>query len=103
MPPEQELNQIYVDAFFFVFFLPCMIKNVLNPPFVGQNMCSSIFMALHVSGMISACCKSAAELQRGASQEIIYIWDYNLSDMAQTKVHKYKQGGLMVEKSVNLW
>lgn len=36
--------------------------------------------------------------QDGVRQEIIYIWDYYLSGMAQTKVHKYKQGGLILDK-----
>lgn len=36
--------------------------------------------------------------QDGVRQEIIYIWDYYLLGMAQTKVHKYKQGGLILDK-----
>lgn len=33
----------------------------------------------------------------------MYIWDCYLSDMAQTKVCKYKQGGLALDRSGNLW
>lgn len=55
-----------------------------------------------VSEMVLARCMSAVELHR-YTDNVRTIWDYYLSDIALTKVCKYKQGGLVLDKGGNLW
>lgn len=67
---------------------------------VGTNHLLFYFMVL-CAVVVLVCCISGLELHRD-SEQIMYIWDYYLSDIAQTKAHQYKQGRFVLDKGGNV-